>query len=219
MYLSLNLLNFVSTTARVQYGKRHLQLAGTLMPLPGALLVAAASVLVSRGLNVSPALLFGLVVGVTFAKERAHEEHGRLALVATASILGLGLGSWLTLSIMVAVSGRSESFLGGTLEDVLAATALECLSVLLVGLLPFTYLEGKALHDWNKRVWAAAYFVAAGAFVFIAVPLGGDWESSREPLTTWLLIIGGFGLISMAAWSVFRFLPQHVEEREHATQR
>ena len=86
----------------------------------------------------------------------------------------------------------------------------------MLGLLPFTYLEGKALHDWDKRIWAAAYFVAAVAFVFIAVPLGGDWEESKEPLGTWLLIISGFALIALAAWSVFRFLPQPDHERAHA---
>ena len=40
-----------------------------------------------------------------------------LAAVAAASILGLGLVSWLTLSIMVAISGQSEAFAVGLLDD------------------------------------------------------------------------------------------------------
>ena len=215
LFLSLYLLNVVVGAVKISVAKNRLTLPGRLIPMPGALVVAALSVLVSRVMHISPSLLFGLVVGVSFARIQSKEIEGKLALVGVSSILGLGLVSWLGFSLVEALSGDTTSFLPGLLEETLAATALESLSVLLVGLLPFTYLEGKALHDWDQRIWAATYFVCAAAFVFIAVPMGASWETSQEPVTTWLAICVGFAIISVGAWAAFRFIPDREPAREH----
>lgn len=132
-------------------------------------------------------------------------------------MLVLGVASRLGLSALLGITGGSDIFSVGLLEDTLAATSLEALTVLLVGPLPFEYLEGKALHDWDQRIWAAAYFIAAGAFVFIAVPLGTSWESTELSMLRWLAICAGFAVISVAAWFPFRVMPEHrrrTEDRE-----
>ena len=87
----------------------------------------------------------------------------------------------------------------------------------LQALMKLEYLEGKALHDWDQRIWAAAYFIAAGAFVFIAVPLGTSWESTELSVLRWVAICAGFAVISVAAWFLFRVMPEHrrrTEDRE-----
>lgn len=213
LYLSLFLLNVAVGAIKISLAERRLRLPGHLTPMPGALIVAAVSVLVSRAMDISPSLLFGLVVGVSFARAQSKEVNGKLALVGVMSIFGIGIVSWVLFSLLVDVTGRGSGFLSGLLEESLAATALEALSVLLVGLLPFQYLEGKALHDWDQRIWAGMYFVAAAAFVFIAVPTGASWEESTAPVSTWLVICAGFGLISVAAWAAFRYIPALHEER------
>jgi len=214
--ISLFLLNVAVGSVKISVAKRRLSLHGTLTPLPGALVVAAMSVLISRVMDISPSLLFGLVVGVSFARANSIVIEGKLALVSAGSILGLGLLAWVGFSIVDSVFGYTQAFGPALLEETLAATALEALSVLLVGLLPFTYLEGKALHDWDQRVWAAAYFVAAGAFIFIAVPMGDSWASSTMPIGKWLLVCVGFAAISVTAWAVFRFMPSRAEQLEDA---
>jgi hypothetical protein len=219
LFLSLFMLNIVVNAVRLGVAWKKLRLPGYLMPMPGALVVAAISVIVSRWLHLNPALLFGLVIGVQFARIQSKRIAGKLALVAAGSVLALGLASWIAFSIVVHTTGDSTSLLVELVEETLAATALEALSVLLVALLPFQFLEGKHLHDWDQRIWAGMYLVAAAAFVFIAVPLGETWADAREPMAKWLSLLAGFTLISVAAWALFRLLPapEHEREREHAS--
>lgn len=218
LFLSLFMLNIAIGAIKLSVASQRLQLPGKLMPMPGALLVAASSVLVSRIMHISPSLLFGLVVGVSFARVESKQIEGKLALVAIGSTLALGIFAWLWFSVVVDIAGRSEGFWVGLTEETLAATALESLSVLLVGMLPFHYLEGKALRDWSTRIWAGMYLVCAAVFVFIAVPMGNSWEQSRAPVRTWLTICMGFAVISIAAWAAFHFMPEREEARERESE-
>lgn len=215
LFLSLFLLNIAVNAVRMGVAWRTLRLPGRLVPMPGALVVGAISVIVSRALHLNPALLFGLVVGVQFARATSTRIAGKLALVAVSAVLALGLGAWLLFSLVVEWTGDAEGVLVELLEETLAATALESLSVLLVTLLPFQFLEGKHLHDWDQRIWAGMYLAAASAFVFIAVPLGDSWDDAREPLGTWLSLLAGFTLIAVSAWALFRFLPAPERARAH----
>ena len=219
LFLSLFMLNIAVGAIKLSVASERLQLPGRLMPMPGALVVAAISVLVSRVMHISPSLLFGLVVGVSFARVESKKIQGKLALVAITSTLALGVFAWIWFSVVVEIAGRGDGFWVGLAEETLAATALESLSVLLVGLLPFHYLEGKALHDWDQRIWAGMYLVCAAVFVFIAVPMGASWEQSREPVTTWLAICVGFAVISIAAWAAFHFIPEHEDSRARENER
>ncbi|WP_062201970.1 hypothetical protein [Demequina salsinemoris] len=217
LYLSLYAINIVTNIAKLGYAAWRFDIRGVLSPLPGGMVIAAASVLISRGLDIQPSLLFGLVVGITLARTQSKEASGRIALVGAAAVLALGIVSWLALSFVELGFGHDTGFLVGLMEDTFAATALEALTVLLVGLLPFEYLEGKDLHDWDQRIWAGAYFVAAAAFVFIAVPLGESWDESQSTVLTWVAIVAGFAAIAMTAWVAFRLFPAHEaadEERE-----
>ncbi|WNM25527.1 hypothetical protein [Demequina capsici] len=218
LYLSLYAINVVVNVLKLGYAARRFDVNGVMSPLPGGMIIAAVSVLVSRWLHIEPSLLFGLVVGITLARVQSKEAEGRIALFGAATILGLGIVSWLGLSAVETFLGHDTNFVVGLTEDTLAATALEALTILLVGLLPFDYLEGKALHDWDQRIWAASYFVAAAAFVFIAVPLGETWDQSQQPVLMWVLIVAGFAAISIAAWLAFHVLPEHRHQRddEHA---
>ncbi|WP_062466629.1 hypothetical protein [Demequina maris] len=214
LFLSLTALNLGLNAGRLVAARRRLRTPGRIMPMPGALAVVAVSVVISEVLHIQPALLFGAVVTVQYGRAMSRRNEGRLALLGVATAFALGLVSWLLLGLL-------ESFFTGEpgaavilVEETLAGIVLETLAALVVGLLPFTYLDGKAIHDWHRRVWGAAYFVAAAAFVIIAVPTGDDWQESRTPLLTWLLIVGGFGVIALTAWAVFRLIPEQARRAE-----
>ncbi|MDN4476823.1 hypothetical protein QQX09_13265 [Demequina sp. SYSU T00192] len=208
LFLSLTVLNLGLNAGRLLAARRRLRAPGRLMPMPGALLVVAVSVAISQVLHIEPALLFGAVVTVQYGRAMSRRNEGRLALLGVATAFGIGLASWILLSLLEGIGAGSEGVALVLVEETLAGVVLETLAALVVGLLPFTYLDGKAIHDWHRRAWAGAYFVAAAAFVLIAVPTGEDWQESRTPLLTWLLIVAGFGAISLTAWAVFRYLPE-----------
>ncbi|WP_062385398.1 hypothetical protein [Demequina iriomotensis] len=208
LWLSLSILNLGLNAGRLAAARGRLRVPGRLMPLPGALIVVTISVVISETLHIEPALLFGVVVSVQYGRAVSTRHEGRLALLGVSTAFTLGVVSWILLSVLESTFAGSDALLVTLAEETLAGTVLETLAAMVVGLLPFTYLDGKAIHDWSRRVWAVAYFVAAIAFVLIAVPTGEDWNSSRTPLLTWLLIVGGFGAIALSAWAAFRFIPE-----------
>ncbi|WP_062516423.1 hypothetical protein [Demequina gelatinilytica] len=217
LWLSLTVLNLGLNAGRLLASRRGLRVPGRLMPLPGALIVVTISVVVSQTLHIEPALLFGVVVSVQYGRAVSTRHEGRLALLGVATAFVVGLASWILLSVLESVFAGSEGVAVTLAEETLAGVVLETLAALVVGLLPFTYLDGKAIHDWSRRAWAGAYFVAAVAFVLIAVPTGDDWQSSQTPLLTWLLIVTGFGAIALAAWAAFRLVPARPQARsQHA---
>ncbi|WP_062303797.1 hypothetical protein [Demequina subtropica] len=212
LWLSLTILNVGLNAGRLLASRRGLRVPGRLMPLPGALIVVTISVVVSQTLHIEPALLFGVVVSVQYGRAVSTRHEGRLALLGVATAFTVGLVAWILLSALETVFAGSDGVAVTLAEETLAGVVLETLAALVVGLLPFTYLDGKAIHDWSRRAWAGTYFVAAVAFVIIAVPTGDDWQSSQTPLLTWLLIVAGFGAIALTAWAAFRFIP----DRQHA---
>ncbi|WP_062464185.1 hypothetical protein [Demequina soli] len=213
LFLSLTALNLGLNAVRVLAARRRLRVPGRMIPLPGSLTVVVVSVVVSQVLHIEPTLMFGIVVSVQFGRSMSERHEGRLALLGVSAVFTMGVIAWILLSILDVTVGRTEALGGMIVEETLAAITLETLAALVVGLLPFTYLEGKAIRDWSPRIWLASYFVAAVSFVLIAVPTGASWEESETPLITWLLICAGFGVVSLTAWAVFRFTP---EGRAHA---
>ncbi|SEI94691.1 hypothetical protein [Demequina mangrovi] len=212
LWLSLTVLNLGLNGGRLLAARRGARAPGRLTPLPGALIVVTISVVVSETLHIEPALLFGVVVSVQYGRSISSRYEGRLALLGVGTAFAVGVLSWLALSALESVFAGSDGVAVTLVEETLAGIVLETLAALVVGLLPFTYLDGKAIHDWSRRAWGAAYFVAAVAFVLIAVPTGNDWQSSQTPLLTWLLIVAGFGAIALSAWAAFRFIPERRPE-------
>ena len=130
---------------------------GRARALPGTLLVAAASVLISRLADFQPGYLYGLVIGFAFARPLAKPEEGKLDAVAAACALGLAVVSWILLPVVRgAADSGDEHCTAAILQTAFATVVVAGLEAAAIAMLPMRFLPGERAR-WNGQGmgWAA----------------------------------------------------------------
>ncbi|HEU5326124.1 MAG TPA: FGLLP motif-containing membrane protein [Candidatus Limnocylindria bacterium] len=173
--------------------------------VPISLLVGVACVLLSRLTGFQPGYLYGLLIGLAFARELSAAEEGRATAIGAALMLATAVACWLALGVVPT---------GGAFALVVVRTALAALMVaglegVVFGLLPMRFLPGEPLYAWNRIAWAALLGMGAFAFFHILInPASGYLsDTSRTPLFTVAALLLGFSLVSVGFWAWFRFRP------------
>jgi magnesium-transporting ATPase (P-type) len=162
-------------------------------------------VLLSRLMGFSPGFLIGLILGISLTSAASAAQRSRMVMLHTGIILTLGITSWVGYSVLIAgTDGQPDSFLRALAIDTLAAVTAEGVTALLVGLLPFRFLEGEELFATSKPRWAATYLVVLVVFCLIVLPDAANWEELGTSLWTWLAVLVGFTVVSLATYLYFR---------------
>ncbi len=154
---------------------RSAQITPALQVRPGAVLLVAACVVISRGIGFLPGYLLGLPAGLALAAAEANLE--RDAAIGRASIfaaLGVGLAAWLLAWPLEALSVRLSGGLtsgavpvalsvAGGLQSALLAIFLVAIQFALFDLLPIGSTAGRLWFAQQKIVWVAVFGVVAFA--------------------------------------------------------
>lgn len=220
--ISLFVVNVLGGLALRAAAKRWFDVEIVQRILPGAILLTAATVLLSRLFGVSPGLLFGLVLGTQLARELKKDESGRLAAFVTTVLLVFGIGAWMLYGASTALGSPEPGFAELLWRETLVAITVESLTSLVIALIPITFMDGRSIWQWSKLAWAGLTAVAMVAFVTIIVPLPDAWAETAGPLSLTVLLFVGFGMLTVAVWLLFRWLAARderaqassVEERE-----
>lgn len=203
MILAVVAINIGLSLIVMRVAKRSFDVGALLTPMPGALAIVAISVLVSRLAGISPGFLFGIVLGVTYARELRLRDDARLGLLGVGLTLAAGLLAWLGYGLASAtISG--EGFVNNLLIEVLAAITLEALGTLIVALLPIDFMDGRTIFRWSKPAWAGAYAVTVLVFLFVVVPLSDNWGTMSAPIFGWGTLFAVFAVVAVATWAIFR---------------
>jgi hypothetical protein len=197
--IGINLL--VLRVAKQEYGD-----SGFIRPMPGALLIVALSVLVSRLADISPGFLFGIVMGVAYARELKLVQEAKLALLGAAFTIAAGILAWLGFSALRSAGG-SGFWYQLTLETLVAIT-LEAVGTMIIAMLPLTFLDGKTIFRWNRWAWAGIYLVTVLVFVIIVMPISNNWGAMTAPIFGWGTLFVVFAIVAFGTWAVFRFAPR-----------
>jgi len=184
--------------------------------LPGAILLTAATVLLSRLFGVAPGLLFGLVLGIQLARELRQDQSGRLAAFVITVLLGFGIGAWLLYGASVSLGSTEPNFAELLWRETLVAITVESLSSLVIAMIPIMFMDGRDIWRWSKLVWAALAAVSIVVFVIIILPLPASWAETSGPLAQTVVLFVGFMVLTAVIWAVFRWITAR-EERETAT--
>lgn len=206
IFASLYIVNVAVLGVLRIVARNRYEVPSRIDPMPASLLIVALSVLVSRLAGIEPGFLFGLVVGVVFARELSKIEEGKLALLGVVLMIALGLTAWGVYSVLP--SGEDGGFVVNLARDIAAATTLESLGTILVALLPVAFLDGKALFAWNRALWSIAYGAALTVFILVVVPMSDTWGEMRAPFVGWMSLFVGFAVVALAVWLGFRFIPE-----------
>lgn len=207
LVISIVLLNVVVSSIVMSVAERRFRIGSTLEPMPAALLLVAASVIVSRLAGIQPGLLFSIVLGIAFAYELSRRQDALLTMLGVGLSIAIGVAAWLGYSALAATGGDDPGFWHLLAQEILAATTVEALATMVIALLPLDFLDGKSLFQWNKWAWAGIYVVAIVTFVIIILPLANNWGEATAPFLGWGALFGGFAAFAVLAWALLRYIP------------
>jgi hypothetical protein len=203
MILAVVAINIGLSLIVMRVARRAFDVAAMLRPMPAALAIVAVSVLVSRLAGISPGFLFGIVLGVAYARELRLRDDARLGLLGAGLTIAAGLLAWLGYGLARATMS-GEGFVNNLVIEVLAAITLEALGTLVVALLPIDFLDGRTIFRWSKLAWFGAYAVTALVFLFVVVPMSDNWGSMSAPIFGWGTLFAVFAVVAIATWAIFR---------------
>jgi hypothetical protein len=214
--ISLTLTTFVFRLPFVIHSVRHHGEWPKLKVLPGAVLVAAACVAISRALHFQPGYLYGLIGGLE-ARRTAEDTTGRLTSLASLSVLGIGLVSWAAREPVASAAARAGAGFWTIAADAcLAAIFVVCLETVVFSMIPMRFLEGDKVTRWSRRAWIGLFASGLFAFVHILLQASSGYAGHTQAAQRWIVValFAGFGLFSVAFWAYFRYRtprPQHLQ--------
>lgn len=179
--------------------------------LPATLVIAAGCVVVSRVADFQPGYVYGLIIGFTFSRALSRADEGKLDAVAAGCALALAVIAWIALPFVRGSGGEeSQPFTAALLETTFATVVVAGLEAAAIAMLPFRFMPGERVRNWNQRIWAGLLGVAAFGFLHILLNPSSGYlaDSTRTSLFTvvWLLVAFGGG--SVLFWAYFRFRRQ-----------
>ncbi len=202
MLLAVVAINVGLTAIVMRVANRAFDARAMLQPMPAALALVGLSVLVSRLAGISPGFLFGIVLGVTYLRELRLRDEGRLGALGVGLTLAAGLLAWLGYGIASTASG--PGFWNNLAIETFAAITLEALGTLVIALLPIEFLDGRTIFRWSKPAWIGLYLTTALVFLFVVVPMSGNWGTMSAPIFGWGTLFAVFAVVAIATWLLFR---------------
>lgn len=174
--------------------------------LPGALVVAFVCVLLSRSFHFEPGFLYGTVAGIRLANKKGISVSlsGRASALSAVTIMVFSLLAWLAREPLLAyAAARHATFLAIAAEAMLAAIFMAGIQGVLLNMLPLTFLPGRLVFLWNKKVWFAIILAATFAFVHLLLGSGSGYVGRTFTLMPALLFEVTIAVITSAAWIFF----------------
>ena len=171
---------------------------------PFTLVITIVGVVLSRVLDFSPGFLFGMMLSLTFPAAATVAVRSHARLLRTCLIVGIAIASWFAYSAVIAVTGGVATDFGSALlQDTLAALSTEGLTGMLIGMLPFLYLDGRDIWRHSKRSWAVVYGMVVVVFFLVVAPKPTNWADLGEKYGPWAIVLGGYAVVALAAYVVF----------------
>ena len=174
--------------------------------LPGALVVALVCVLLSRSLHFEPGFLYGTVAGIRLANKKGISINlsGRASALSAVTIMVFSLLAWLAREPLLAyAAARHATFIAIAAEAMLAAIFMAGIQGVLLNMLPLTFLPGRLVFLWNKKVWFAIILAATFAFVHLLLGSGSGYVGRTFTLLPALAFELTIAVITSAAWIFF----------------
>lgn len=189
-------------------------LPARLVVKPALVLMAMASVVLTKFAQLVPGLLIGTPEAFSMEDEVSEHDETRLAVVGLWSTLAIGLGAWALSAPLDGALDGSGGFVQGLLAGLvtlLVLTYAVAIENLFANLLAFPGSEGAALRRRSRMGWWIAMVAVTGLFFHTLINPAGDLaESMRSTNVRVVLItVGAFLAFSAAVWAWFHWNDQH----------
>ncbi|MET0713704.1 MAG: hypothetical protein ABWY57_02225 [Mycetocola sp.] len=192
--IALATINLVATTVPALFAARLPTGPARIALSPRLLLSVAAVALVSRVLDLQPALLFGIVFTVT-AISGTRSARGIVAGIRIGAVFTAGIIAWLASTLL----GSPPGFFGSLLTETANIAAMAGVGSAAVLLIPLGKLDGRALLVWSRPTWLLSTTVVLTVLFALLAPVFDVWETSGEVIVGFLIVLG-FGAVGLSLW-------------------
>ncbi len=176
---------------------------------PACMVIAAASVTVSRLLSLQPGVMYGFVASCALLApaDPSPRDEGRVAIAPVTATLALVVAAWLLVWPLRSLSAESGSWGFEVAEATAVVIFIGGIESVVANMLPLSIMDGGKVFRWSPLVWVCCAVVAA--FLTWHVLMGREREyfsglreaSSLAVLTLFLAYTG----LSAAIWAYFKF--------------
>ena len=196
----------------VAYMRRRFGEWGRLRILPGSILVAIITVVISRLVGFeTPGYVYGLLGVFVFRHSLDTAQQGRLTSAVGISVLVATLAAWAIRVPVSSIASRPDPALWALIvELILGGVFLLGLESLVVDMFPLRYLDGSRITAWRRMMWALLFGVALFALVHVLLSPGSGYVGSTDNVGLLPVVVGlfvGFGVFSLVFWAYFRYRP------------
>lgn len=188
----------------IRAGRHFLGASVSLVLAPRALAIVAACALLSRFAGLSPALLFGLVVGVAAGHGPTAADQGnrgRLAAMQIAGLSALGVLAWMVTGALPPAAGPFTAFAA----EMTNAVAIVAIGSAAVSLLPLGRLAGRAVFAWSRPIWLGLSLAVGTVLFALLVPVGDLWSAGGGGVMLGAASLA-FAALSVATWLWVRYI-------------
>lgn len=182
---------------------------------PLGIVLAAVGVLLSRLIDFSPGFLIGLILGITVMNTTSAAQRAKVTIVQASVVFALSMLGWIGYSILSATTSP-DSFLTALAFETTAGITAEGLTALFIGMLPFKLLDGSEIAEYSKWLWAGVYAFIAATWMLVVVP--SAWGEYSSPMWTWIIVLGGFAVVSLGIYFYFRLTAKEEPEDDPTTE-
>ncbi|WP_431277677.1 Ig-like domain-containing protein [Leifsonia poae] len=168
---------------------------------PWLLAIVGGAAIASRIFSLQPALLFGLLLGVTLTGGAGRITRGRIAAVQVAAIAALGVLAWLTVGLLPSPSGVGSAFA----VEFANAVSLLGLGSAAVSLVPIGALAGRAVFQWSRLAWIGLTLIVYTLLFALLLPVASLVETGQGTVVLVLAAVG-FAALSVAVWLWERYV-------------
>jgi hypothetical protein len=207
LIIGLALTTFLYEGGQVLFSQRAFGVPAAIRAYPVAIVIAAASVGLSRIVDLNPGVIFGFVAAAALTSGNVgNRQQGMIVFVPMLVLLGISL---IALALVAPLRSLAEgqSSAWATLPETIAVTVFVggAQSVLL-SMIPLTFNDGEKVWTWNRRAWLALALPSTFLFFHVIINREGEFSSlSNKPGAIGPLIAAlVFLVIACAVWLFFQ---------------
>jgi len=203
------------------YVRRRYRERGRFRVVLWTLVLAAATVLISRIANLSPGYMYGIIGTFVFTSALTTEDEGRMEARGAVGLLVLALVSWFARIPFEPTPGVPLT--GPLLIVNMALVGMFVVAVegLVFGLIPISFMPGQKILAWSRWRWALLWGAGLALFAHVLVYPVTLAQPNPDPasLTATLLSAGLYGALAVGFWLAFRRYDARAGagEPDHAT--
>jgi sugar lactone lactonase YvrE len=207
LLVGIGVATYVYEGAQVLISERLYGMPSSIRFFPIAILIAFASVVISKLTGLHPGVVYGFVAGASIlaAREPDERESAIIVFLPMVAILTISIFAWLMVAPLRTFSDKND-FWALVLEGAAISIFLGGIQGLLFSLIPLSFIDGEKVWKWSKVAWVAITLPVAFLFFHIVVQQDGTLATAtgRSGITALIIFAALSWGVTAFVWLFFK---------------